>query len=33
VAVTAPVGGRVREIRAQPGRTLRGGDLVAILET
>ncbi|MCP1549580.1 MULTISPECIES: urea carboxylase [Methylorubrum] len=32
VAVTAPVGGRVREIRAQPGRTLRGGDLVAILE-
>ncbi|CAO4146200.1 urea carboxylase [Methylorubrum extorquens] len=33
VAVTAPVGGRVREIRAQPGRTLHGGDLVAILET
>ena len=32
VAVTAPVGGRVREIRAQPGRTLRGGDLVAVLE-
>ncbi|MEA1835159.1 urea carboxylase [Methylobacterium durans] len=32
VSVTAPVSGRVREIRAQPGRTLRGGDLVAILE-
>ena len=31
-AVTAPVGGRVREIRAGPGRTRRGGDLVAILE-
>ena len=33
VPVTAPVAGRIREIRTQPGRTLRGGDLVAILET
>ena len=33
VPVMAPVAGRIREIRTQPGRTLRGGDLVAILET
>ncbi len=32
VPVAAPVAGRVREIRTQPGRTLRGGDLVAVLE-
>ncbi|GAB6843476.1 urea carboxylase [Methylorubrum rhodinum] len=32
VPVAAPVAGRVREIRTQPGRTLRGGDLVAILD-
>jgi urea carboxylase len=32
IAVTAPIAGRLREIRAQPGRTLRGGDLVAVIE-
>ncbi|GJD93256.1 urea carboxylase [Methylobacterium iners] len=32
VAVPAPIAGRIREIRAQPGRTLRGGDLVAVIE-
>ena len=32
MAVTAPAAGRVREIRTQPGRTLRGGDLVAVIE-
>ena len=32
VPVTAPIAGRIREIRTQPGRTLRGGDLVAILD-
>ena len=32
IAVAAPAAGLVREIRAQPGRTLRGGDLVAVIE-
>ena len=32
VPVTASIAGRIREIRTQPGRTLRGGDLVAILD-
>ncbi len=32
VPVAAPVAGRIRELRTGPGRTLRGGDLVAILD-
>ncbi|KQT45508.1 urea carboxylase [Methylobacterium sp. Leaf456] len=32
VPVMAPVAGRIRELRTGPGRTLRGGDLVAILD-
>lgn len=32
IAVAAPVGGRVKELRTAPGRTLRGGDLLAIIE-
>ncbi|UMY16473.1 urea carboxylase [Methylobacterium organophilum] len=32
IDVTAPASGRVRAVRAQPGRTLRAGDLVAVIE-
>ncbi|WP_375455162.1 urea carboxylase [uncultured Methylobacterium sp.] len=32
IAVAAPVAGRVREVRVKPGRTLRGGDIVAVIE-
>ncbi len=32
VPVMAPVAGRIRELRTGPGRTLRGGDLVAVLD-
>ncbi|SDO58290.1 urea carboxylase precursor [Methylobacterium phyllostachyos] len=32
ITVEAPASGRVRAVRAQPGNTLRAGDLVAILE-
>lgn len=32
MAVTAPAAGRLREIRVEPGRTLRGGDIIAVIE-
>ncbi|MEW6122794.1 MAG: urea carboxylase [Pseudomonadota bacterium] len=33
IAITAHAAGRVRELRLQPGRTVRSGDVVAVLET
>jgi urea carboxylase len=32
IAVQAPVAGRMAEMRATPGRTLRAGDLLAVME-
>ena len=32
ISITAHAAGRVREIRAAPGRTVRSGDVVAVLE-
>ncbi len=32
MAVTAPASGRLREIRAEPGRTVRAGDTLAVIE-
>jgi len=32
IAVTSPAAGRLREIRAAPGRTVRSGDIIAIIE-
>ncbi len=32
ITIVTPVAGRVAEIRVAPGRTLRGGDLVAVIE-
>jgi urea carboxylase len=32
ISVTAPAAGRVRAIRAAPGRAVRGGDVIAIVE-
>jgi len=32
ISITAHASGRVREIRAAPGRTIRSGDIVAVLE-
>jgi urea carboxylase len=32
ITVDAPASGRVREVRVQPGHTLRAGDLVAVVE-
>ncbi len=32
ISITAHAAGRVREIRAAPGRTVRTGDVVAVLE-
>ncbi|MFG1207529.1 urea carboxylase [Xanthobacter flavus] len=33
ISITAHAAGRVREIRAAPGRTVRSGDVVCVLET
>jgi len=33
ISIIAHAAGRVREIRAAPGRTVRSGDVVAVLET
>ncbi len=32
ITVTSPVGGRLREIRALPGRTVGAGDVIAVVE-
>jgi urea carboxylase len=32
IAITAPVGGKLRELRCQPGRVVRAGQIVAVIE-
>ncbi len=33
ISIPAHAAGRVRELRLQPGRTVRSGDVVAVLES
>ncbi len=32
IAVTAPVSGRLRSLNGNPGRTVRAGDVLAVIE-
>jgi urea carboxylase len=32
IAITAPVGGKLRELRCRPGRVVRAGQIVAVIE-
>jgi urea carboxylase len=31
IAITAPVGGKLRELRCQPGRVVKAGQIVALI--
>jgi urea carboxylase len=31
IAITAPVSGKLRELRCQPGRVVRAGQIVALI--